>query len=132
MTLVFYVNGKVYIAKLRSLISFHVYPIPRGLKCNLFHAGRGIYARPRDFALAEPMMHQKLCHFVHIKFEQFVGHRKRKQHFKSETLVVTAKKKSRGVKCADIFRPFQNASSKVGKFFFIKTKLTTSKCQAKN
>ena len=33
-----------------------------------------IYAPPRDFALAEPKMHQKLCHFIHIKFEQFVGH----------------------------------------------------------
>ena len=67
-------------------------PIPRGLKYNLFHAGRGIYAPPRDFALAEPMMHQKLCHFIHIKFEQFVGHRKRKQHFKSKNVVVAAKK----------------------------------------
>ena len=67
-------------------------PIPRGLKYNLFHAGRGIYAPPRDFALAEPMMNQKLCHFIHIKFEQFVGHRKRKQHFKSKNVVVAAKK----------------------------------------
>ena len=93
-------------------------PIPRGLKYNLFHAGRGIYAPPRDFALAEPMMHQKLCHFIHIKFEQFVGHRKRKQHFKSKNVVVAVNKKFRHVKCAD-FWPFQNASSKVSKLFSV-------------
>ena len=60
----------------------YINPILRGIKSNLFYAGVGIYAPPRDFALAEPKMHQKLCHFIHIKFEQFVGHRKRKQHFK--------------------------------------------------
>ena len=35
------------------------------------------------------------------------------------------------VKCAGKIRPFQNASSKVGKFFLVKTKLTTPKCQNK-
>ena len=68
-------------------------PILRRIKSNLFYAGVGIYAHPRDFALAEPKMHQKLCHFIHIKFEQFVGHRKRKQHFKSKNVVVAAEKK---------------------------------------
>ena len=37
-------------------------------------------------------MHQKLCHFIQIKFEQFVGHRKRKQHFKSKNVVVHGRK----------------------------------------
>ena len=36
-------------------------PIPRELKYNLFHARWGIYAPLRDFALAEPKMHQNLC-----------------------------------------------------------------------
>ena len=93
-----------------------------------FTRGGGIYAPPREFALAEPKMHQNLCQFIHIKFEQFVGHRKRKQHFKSKNVVVAAKKKNCGVKCEEKIRPFQNASSKVGKFFLVKTKLTTPKC----
>ena len=76
-----------------QLEEFSINPISRGLKYNLFHAGRGIYAPPRDFALVEPILHQKLCHFIHIKFEQFVGHRKRKQHFKSKNVVVAMKKK---------------------------------------
>ena len=63
-----------------------------------------------------------------IKSNFFVGHRKRKQHFKSKNVVVAAKKKICGVKCAENFRPFRNASSKVGKFFLVKTKLTTHKC----
>ena len=50
-------------------------PIPRGLKYNLINARGGIHAPPRDFVLAEPKMHQKICLFIHIKFEQFVGHR---------------------------------------------------------
>ena len=53
-------------------------PILRRIKSNLFHAGVGIYGHPRDFALAEAMMHQNLWKFIHIKFEQFVGHRKKK------------------------------------------------------
>ena len=68
-------------------------PIPRGLKYNLFNARGGIYAPPRDFALALPKMHQNLCQFIHMKFEQFVGHRKREQHFKSKNVVVAAEKK---------------------------------------
>ena len=35
-------------------------PILRRIKSNLFHAGVGIYGHPRDFALAEAMMHQNL------------------------------------------------------------------------
>ena len=35
-------------------------PILLGIKSNLFYAGVGIYAHPRDFALAEAMMHQNL------------------------------------------------------------------------
>ena len=38
------------------------------------------------------------------------------------------RKKNCGVKCEEKIRPFQNASSKVGKFFLVKTKLTTPKC----
>ena len=60
----------------RLKISTILNPIPCGLKYILFHTW--------DFALAEPMMHQKLWKFIHIKFEQFVSHRKRKQHFKSK------------------------------------------------
>ena len=86
-------NQGVSVGLLRSFQCPHLLnPIPRGLKYNLFHAGRGIYAPPRDFALTEPMMHQKFCHFIHIKFEHFVGYRKRKQHFKSKNVVVAEKK----------------------------------------
>ena len=65
---------------------------------------------PRDFALAEPKMHQNLCQFIHIKFEQFVGHRKRKQHFKSKNVVVAAKKK--------LWREMRGKSSAVSKCFY--------------
>ena len=36
--------------------------------------------------------------------------------------------KNCGVKCAKIFWLFQNASSKVGKLYLVKIKLTTTKC----
>jgi len=45
-------------------------------------------------------------------------------------VVVEAEKKICGVKCAEKIHPFQNASSKVGKFFLLKKKLTTPKCQS--
>ena len=68
-------------------------PVLRGIKSNLFYAKGGIYTPPRDFALALPKMHQNLCQFIHMKFEQFVGHRKREQHFKLKNVVVAAEKK---------------------------------------
>jgi len=82
----------------RFFVLRHIYwcrfnPIPRWLKYSLFHARGGIYAPSRDFALSEPKMHQNLCQFIHIKFEQFVGHRKNPQHFTSKNVVVAAKKK---------------------------------------
>ena len=55
-------------------------------------------------------MHQNLCQFIHIKFEQFVGHRKRKQHFKSKNVVVAAKK--------NLWREMRGKNSAVSKRFF--------------
>ena len=47
-------------------IPHNVNPIPRGLKYNLFHAGGGHICPPRDFALAKPMMDEKLCQFIQL------------------------------------------------------------------
>ena len=52
--------------------------------------GGGIWP-PRDFALSESIMHQKFRHFIPIKYEQFVGHRKRQKHFRIKIVVETAK-----------------------------------------
>ena len=93
-------------------------PILCGLKYNLFHARGGIYAPPRDFALSEPIMHRQLRK---VKFEKILGHRKRQQHSKSRIVVLAAKEKSCGEKCAKEFQLFQNSFSKVGKFFLVKT-----------
>ena len=65
------------ICELQIRMSLDFNPILPGIKSNLFYEGVGIYAPPRDFALAEAMMHQNLWKFIHIKFEQFVGHRKK-------------------------------------------------------
>ena len=79
---------------LQTTIDLKFNPIPHRLKYNLFHAGRGIYAPRRDFALVEPIMHLKIWHFIHTSFEQFVCHRKRQQHFSPKYVDVAAKRKN--------------------------------------
>ena len=52
----------------------------------------GIYA-PRDFALSEPILHQKFYHFIHIKYDKYVGHRKGQKYCRSNILALAAKMK---------------------------------------
>ena len=52
-------------------------PILRGTKSNLFYLREAIYALPMDFTLTGLIIHQKLCYFINIYHEQFVGQKRR-------------------------------------------------------
>ena len=56
----------------------------------------GVISPPplRDLLLAKPRMDQNLCHFMHIKYEQFVGQRKTEYQFLSKNVAVAAKYKN--------------------------------------
>ena len=38
-------------------------------------------------------LQEKLCFFIHINYEQFAGHRKREQDFRSKNVAMAAKTK---------------------------------------
>ena len=49
---------------------------------------------PTDSLLAKPRMDKNLCHFIHIRCEQFVGQRKTEHQFWSKIVAVAAKYKN--------------------------------------
>ena len=53
--------------------------------------GGEINANPKDFDPAEPIMHKKILLFTHIKYEQFVCHRKKETHCISTNVVIASK-----------------------------------------
>ena len=69
-------------------------PISTGLWNNWFLLGGGDFTPPRDSLLAKPRMDQNWCHFIHIKYEQFVGQRKKEHQFWSKNVAVAAKYKN--------------------------------------